>query len=60
MIVIKGATNVAALAPEIKSAASRRPRFLVFHTRGSAKGSVKVGVRGTVLESTSNFCGPGT
>jgi hypothetical protein len=55
MIVINGATNVAALAPETKSAASRRPRFLVFHTRGSANGSVRVGARVTVLESMSIF-----
>jgi hypothetical protein len=55
MIVINGATNVAALAPETKSAASRRPRFLVFHTRGSANGSVMVGVRVTVLELMSIF-----
>jgi hypothetical protein len=54
MIVINGATNVAALAPETKSAANRRPRFLVFHTRGSANFSVRTGARVTVLESMSN------
>jgi hypothetical protein len=55
MIVINGATRVAALAPETKSAASRRPRFLVFHTRGCASGFVRAGARVTFLESMSNF-----
>jgi len=39
MMVIKGATMVAAVNPEMKSEANRRPRFFVFHVFASCKGS---------------------
>lgn len=60
MTVIIGATVVAAVAPEIKSAANRRPRFFVFHTRTSVNGSFKAAFV-TVLADVSSWtcCDPG-
>lgn len=43
IIVMSGATRVAAPAPATTSEASRRPRFRVFHARGSINGASRAG-----------------
>ena len=48
MIVMMGATRHAALNPAVKSDARRRPRCLVFHTRGSSTSFGGGRVRGCV------------
>ena len=49
MIVIIGATIVAAVAPDTKSTPNLYGRFFVFHSRGSAIGSASSGLRVTVF-----------
>lgn len=58
MTVIRGATIVAAEAPAIKSEASRKPRFFVFHVFfTSCRGSEAFAERviGTTFEFASIF-----
>lgn len=56
MTVIKGATVVAAVAPEMKSEAKRKPKFFVFHIfLASCKGSEAFGDRVMAFEEASMF-----
>ena len=49
IITIMGATIDAAVAPETKSEANRRPKFFVFHSFFSAKASDTFGVRDMIF-----------
>lgn len=53
MTVIRGATVVAAVAPDTKSAANRRPKFLVFHTRTSVNGSFNAAFDTDFIDASS-------
>ena len=55
IIVIKGATKVAAASPEQASAANLNPKFFVFQFLASATGSATFGARVGVVEDASRF-----
>jgi hypothetical protein len=59
MTVIKGATIVAAAAPEMKSEANRRPRFFVFQVFASCNGSEAFWEQVKIFDEGASIFGAG-
>jgi len=59
MTVMRGATIVAAAAPEMKSEANRKPRFLVFQVFASCNGSEAFWERVMIFDEGASIFGAG-